>query len=99
MNNFLEKNILDELYESKNEKFAQDIQNEMKIDTKSFQVEEELTNKIKEFIKDEKQQREVLRKLNEYELEVGKEQDFWNKMFYKLGFYNCAEMKEIILNK
>lgn len=99
MNKFLERSILDELYESKSDEFAQDIQNEMQEETKSFLVEEQLTNKIKELIKDEKLQKEMLKKLNEYEMEVAKEHDFWNKMFYKLGVYNCTEMKEILLNK
>lgn len=99
MNKFFERSILDELYEAKSDEFAQDIQNEMQEETKSFLVEEQLTNKIKEVIKDEGQQKEMLKKLNEYEMEVAKEHDFWNKMFYKLGVYNCAEMKEILLNK
>lgn len=99
MNKFFERSILDELYETKSDEFAQDIQNEMQEETKSFLVEEQLTNKIKEVIKDEGQQKEMLKKLNEYEMEVAKEHDFWNKMFYKLGVYNCTEMKEILLNK
>lgn len=99
MNKFLERSILDELYESKNDEFAQKIQEEMKEETKSFLAEEQLTNKIKEVIKDEQLQNEMLKKLNEYEMEVAKEHDFWNKMFYKLGVYNCTEMKEILLNK
>lgn len=99
MNKFFERSILDELYEAKSDEFAQNIQNEMQEETKSFLVEEQLTNKIKEVIKDEGQQKEMLKKLNEYEMEVAKEHDFWNKMFYKLGVYNCAEMKEILLNK
>lgn len=99
MNKFFERSILDELYEAKSDEFAQDIQNEMQEETKSFLVEEQLTNKIKEVIKDEGQQKEMLKKLNEYEMEVAKEHDFWNKMFYKLGVYNCTEMKEILLNK
>lgn len=99
MNKFFERSILDELYEAKSDEFAQDIQNEMQEETKSFLVEEQLTNKIKEVIKDEVQQKEMLKKLNEYEMEVAKEHDFWNKMFYKLGVYNCTEMKEILLNK
>ena len=99
MKKFLERSILDELYESKNDEFAQKIQEEMKEETKSFLAEEQLTNKIKEVIKDEQLQNEMLKKLNEYEMEVAKEHDFWNKMFYKLGVYNCTEMKEILLNK
>lgn len=99
MNKFFERSILDELYEAKSDEFAQNIQNEMQEETKSFLVEEQLTNKIKEVIKDEGQQKEMLKKLNEYEMEVAKEHDFWNKMFYKLGVYNCTEMKEILLNK
>lgn len=99
MNKFLERSILDELYESKSDEFAQNIQEEMKEEAKSFLAEEQLTNKIVEVIKDEKLQKEMLKKLNEYEMEVAKEHDFWNKMFYKLGVYNCTEMKEILLNK
>lgn len=99
MNKFLERSILDELYESKSDEFAQNIQEEMKEEAKSFFAEEQLTNKIVEVIKDEELQKELLKKLNEYEMEVAKEHDFWNKMFYKLGVYNCTEMKEILLNK
>jgi len=99
MNKFLERSILDELYESKSDEFAQNIQEEMKEEAKSFLAEEQLTNKIVEVIKDEELQKDLLKKLNEYEMEVAKEHDFWNKMFYKLGVYNCTEMKGILLNK
>lgn len=98
MNKFLERSILDELYESKSDDFANDIQKEIP-EEESFLKEEQLKDKIKKFIKKKKQQEEVFKKLNEYELEVGKEQDFWNKMFYKLGVYNCTEMKDILINK
>jgi len=98
MNKFLERSILDELYESKSDDFANDIQKEIP-EEESFLKEEQLKDKIKKFIKKKKQQEEVFKKLNEYELEVGKEQDFWNKMFYKLGVYNCTEMKGILLDK
>lgn len=98
MNKFLERTILDELYESKSDDFANDIQKEIP-EEESFLKEEQLKDKIKKFIKKKKHQEEVFKKLNEYELEVGKEQDFWNKMFYKLGVYNCTEMKEILINK
>lgn len=98
MNKFLERSILDELYESKSDEFANDIQKEIP-EEESFLKEEQLKNKIMQYIKNNKKQKEVLKKLNEYELEVGTEQDFWNKMFYKLGFYNCTEMKEILLDK
>lgn len=98
MNKFLERSILDELYEAKCEDFAKNIQNQIPAE-KSFLKEEQLKNKIMQFIKNDKKQKEVLKKLNEYELEVGTEQDFWNKMYYKLGIYNCTEMKEILLDK
>lgn len=98
MNKFLERSILDELYEAKCDDFAKNIQNQIPAE-KSFFKEEQLKNKIMQFIKNDKKQKEVLRKLNEYELEVGTEQDFWNKMYYKLGVYNCTEMKEILLDK
>lgn len=99
MNKFLKRTILDELYEAKSDEFAQNLQEEMNEKTKSFLVEEQLTNKIVEVIKDENLQKEMLKKLNEFEMEVAKEHDFWNKMFYKLGVYNCTEMKEILLNR
>lgn len=99
MNKFLMKSILDELYDSKSDEFANNIQKVMQEEAKSFLAEEQLTNKIKELIKDEERQKEVLKKLNEYELEVAKEHDFWNRMYYKLGIYNCTEMKEILQNK
>ena len=99
MNKFLKRTILDELYEAKSDEFAQNLQEEMNKKTKSFLVEEQLTNKIVEVIKDENLQKEMLKKLNEFEMEVAKEHDFWNKMFYKLGVYNCTEMKEILLNR
>lgn len=98
MNKFLERSILDELYEAKCDDFANSIQNQIP-EEKSFLREEQLKNKIMQYIKNNKKQKEVLKKLNEYELEVGTEQDFWNKMFYKLGAYNCTEMKEILLDK
>ena len=78
MNKFLERSILDELYESKNDEFAQKIQEEMKEETKSFLAEEQLTNKIKEVIKDEQLQNEMLKKIYEFEMEVAKQHDFWN---------------------
>ena len=46
MNKFLERSILDELYESKSDEFAQNIQEEMKEEAKSFLAEEQLTNKL-----------------------------------------------------
>lgn len=99
MEKYFKRTILDELYESKGEEFAYDIGEEMSKQNKkfnSFRAEENLTNKIKELIKDEKQQNEIIRLLNQYELDVGSESDFWNKMYYKLGAYDCANMKEVL---
>lgn len=99
MNKFFEKSILDELYEAKCEDFADSIQQEMQEERNSFLAEEELTSKIKEVVKDEKECHEVLKRLNKYELEVGREEDFWNKMFYKLGFYNSSELRKLLQDK
>lgn len=99
MNKFFERSILDELYEAKSDEFASKIQEKTQEEFKSFLVEEQLITLIEDTIKDEKQQKAIINKLNEYEMEVAKEDEFWNKMFYKLGVYNCTEMKEILLNK
>lgn len=99
MEKYFKQSILDELYEQKSDKFAQKITEEMGKygqREKSILNEEQLTNKIKGVVANEKAQKEVLKMLNNYEMSVGNELDFWNKMYYKLGVYDCAEMKKII---
>ena len=99
MKKFLERNILDELYELKGDEFADNILKEMSKQEKelgSLDVEEKLTEKIKEVVTDEKKQKEILGLLNEYELKSGDDDDFWNKMYYKLGAYDCIRMSKVI---
>lgn len=101
MNKYLKRNILDELYEEKSESFENSILKEMQKENKcekSLLLEEELTNKIKTKVEDEELQKELLSKLNEFELELSNEADLWNKMYYKLGIYDCTELKNIIQN-
>ena len=101
MNKYLKRNILDELYEEKSESFENSILKEMQKENKcekSLLLEEELTNKIKTKVEDEELQKEILSKLNEFELELSNEADLWNKMYYKLGIYDCTELKNIIQN-
>lgn len=101
MNKYLKRNILDELYEEKSESFENSILKEMQKENKcekSLFLEEELTNKIKTKVEDEELQKELLSKLNEFELELSNEADLWNKMYYKLGIYDCTELKKIIQN-
>ena len=101
MNKYLKRNILDELYEEKSESFENSILKEMQKEKKcekSLFLEEELTNKIKTKVEDEELQKELLSKLNEFELELSNEADLWNKMYYKLGIYDCTELKKIIQN-
>ena len=98
---YLKRNILDELYEEKSESFENSILKEMQKENKcekSLLLEEELTNKIKTKVEDEELQKELLSKLNEFELELSNEADLWNKMYYKLGIYDCTELKNIIQN-
>ena len=102
MKKFFEKNILDELYEAKSNEFGDNILKEMKKQNKEFEslkIEEKLTNKIKENVNDESKQNEILSLLNEFENKEGSEADFWNKMYYKLGAYDCTGMKNIIEEK
>lgn len=101
MNKYLKRNILDELYEEKSESFENSILKEMQKENKcekSLLLEEELTNKIKTKVEDEELQKELLSKLNEFELELSNEADLWNKIYYKLGIYDCTELKNIIQN-
>lgn len=102
MKKFFERNILDELYEAKSNEFGDNILKEMKKQNKEFEslkIEEKLTNKIKENVNDESKQNEILNLLNEFENKEGSEADFWNKMYYKLGAYDCTGMKNIIEEK
>lgn len=102
MKKFFERNILDELYEAKSNEFGDNILKEMKKQNKEFEslkIEEKLTNKIKENVNDESKQNEILSLLNEFENKEGSEADFWNKMYYKLGAYDCTGMKNIIEEK
>lgn len=102
MEKYLKSNILDMLYEAKENKFADSIikaMNEKGEEFKSLNIEEKLSSKIAEVIKDEEQRKEVSDLLNEYELQIGAENYFWNKMFYKLGVYDCSSLKEIVMNK
>lgn len=99
MRKFLERNILDELYELKGDEFENNILKEMSKQEKelgSLVIEEKLTEKIKEVVTDEKKQKEILGLLNEYELKSGKDDDFWYKMYYKLGAYDCIRMSELV---
>ena len=99
MKKFLERNILDELYELKGDEFADNILKEMSKQEKeleSLAIEEKLTEKIKEVVTDEKKQNEILNLLNKFELATGDDDDFWNKMYYKLGAYDCIRMSEVV---
>ena len=99
MKNFFKRNILDEMYELKGDEFADKILKEMSKQKKelgSLAIEEKLTEKIKEIVTDEEKQKEILDLLNKYELSTGDDDDFWNKMYYKLGAYDCARMSEVV---
>lgn len=99
MEKFFKRNILDELYELKGDEFADNILKEMskqKKELESLDIEEKLTEKIKEVVTDEEKQKEILDLLNKYELATGDDDDFWNKMYYKLGAYDCIRMSEIV---
>ena len=99
MEKFLKQNILDELYEMRGDEFEDNILKEMAKQNKelsSLDIEENLTKKIKQAISNKKLQEKILELLNKYELEVVNENEFWNKMYYKLGVYDCVEMKKIL---
>ena len=99
MEKFLKQNILDELYEMRGEEFEDNILKEMAKQNKelsSLDIEGNLTKKIKQAISNKKLQEKILELLNKYELEVVNENEFWNKMYYKLGVYDCVEMKKIL---
>ena len=96
---YLNWSILDELYNEKGEKFADSILKKMKEQNKELKtvnVDEELTNKIKEYVTDNEKQKELLRLVNKYEISTNADDDFWNKMYYKLGIYDGIELKNTI---
>lgn len=102
MEEYFKKSILDELYEAKTDNFREKMLKEMSRrskDIKSMEIGERLINKIKDSITDDRVWKETLKIINQYELEKGKEEDFWNKMYYKLGVYDSKEMKEITNNQ
>lgn len=97
--NFLKWSILDELYNDKGDEFADNILKELRKQKKELntvKVDEELKSKIKEYVTDENKQNELLGLLNKYELSTNKYDDFWDKMYYKLGVYDGIELKNII---
>lgn len=97
--NFLKWSILDELYNEKRDKFADNILKELREQKKELntvKVDEELKSKIKEYVTDEDKQNELLGLLNKYELSTNKYDNFWDKMYYKLGIYDGIELKNII---
>lgn len=99
MEKFFKRNILDELYELKGDDFGNKIMQELAKQNKqlnTFKVDEKITEKIKEVVTDEEKQSEILDLLNEYELKSNDDDDFWNKMYYKLGAYDCARMSEVV---
>lgn len=99
---FFKRSILDELYNERGEKFADSILKKMKEQNKELKtvnVDEELTNKIKEYVTDNEKQKELLRLVNKYEISTNADDDFWNKMYYKLGIYDGIELKNMIKNE
>ena len=94
--------ILDELYNERGEKFADNILKKMKEQNKELKAvntDEELTKKIKEYVTDTDKQNELLRLVNKYELNTNADDDFWNKMYYKLGIYDGIELKNMTKNE
>lgn len=99
MERYFEKNILDELYDLKGDEFADKIMQELakqKKELGTLKTDEKLTEKIKEVVTNEEKQQEILDLLNEYEIKAEQDDDFWNKMYYKLGAYDCLRMKEVV---
>lgn len=102
MEKFFKWSILDEIYDLKSDQFSENILKEMKKqgkELKSLEIGERLTEKIKENVADEEKRKELLSLLNKYELKSGNEEDVWNRMYYKLGFYDCTDIKEVLQNK
>lgn len=102
MEKFLKWSILDELYNYRSEEFADNVFKEMKKQNEkfeAFEIEEKLKNKIEEVVQEPNSRKDIVELLNKFELKEGKEDDFWNKMYYKLGFYDCTEFKNILQSK
>ena len=96
---FLKWSILDELYNERGDRFADNILKKMKEQNKELKAvntDEELTKKIKEYVTDTDKQNELLRLVNKYELNTNADDDFWNKnvlqirnvRWYRIKKYN-----------
>ncbi len=102
MEEVFENEILDDLYETRGEKFESIFNGEYdKIEEirNAKLSEKELTRTIKELIQDEEKQRQILEKLNNFEGRSAEERNFWNKQYYKLGFADGMQFKEEIRPK
>lgn len=101
MKKYLKRNFLDEMYDLKKDDFVFDISKEMANQNMQLALLdslEKLLEKIKQVIPDKTVQDEVVELLEKYEQEVENEDDFWCKMFYKLGAYDGIKMDNVVQN-
>lgn len=99
MEEVFKNEILDDLYETRCEKFESAFNGEYdKIEEirNAKLSEKELTRTIKELMQDEEKQRQILENLNNFEGRSSEESNFWNKQYYKLGFADGMQFKEEI---
>ena len=102
MEEVFKNEILDDLYETRGEKFESVFNGEYdKIEEirNAKLSEKELTRTIKELIRDEEKQRQILESLNNFEGRSSEESNFWNKQYYKLGFADGMQFKQEMSDK
>ena len=92
----IKESNLDILFESRYENFEQFINSKFYIDEekKAIEDEEKLTNLLKELVGEEKYNTGVLNALNDFEVSYGQKGKFWNKYFFKLGYYVANSLED-----
>ncbi len=97
MENILNIPVLEQMYSYRKEYIEQSIYEKdeeiRKIEENIYTHNQELITLLQEFIPNEKQLEMIGKKLQEYELELSKDVDFWSKAYYKLGMNDIYKLK------
>lgn len=97
MKEFFENEVLDDLFEERTNGLQGEFKREYgnpKECEELERIENELENMIKDLIKDKKMQKQIFKKLEQYEECTRAESCFWNKQYYKSGFLDVISFEK-----
>lgn len=97
MKEFLENEVLDDLFEVRTDGLQNEFEKEYGKSKECEElecIENELEDMIKDLICDEKIQKQILEKVEEYEECARAESCFWNKQYYKSGFSDAIMFRK-----